>query len=80
MPVDGVFRPTTKRSKRRAPLRPVDENRSAQDPRTDEEVLAGKVIHLDKLMIIFSYLSIFRIFESNISCYANNSEYGSKIG
>lgn len=42
MPVDGVFRPTSKRPKRHAPLRPLDENRPVQDHRTDEEVLAGK--------------------------------------
>ena len=55
IPVDGVFRPTSKRPKRRAPLRSVDENRPVQDTRTDEEVLAGKV----DLLIQFSTLFFF---------------------
>ncbi|CAF2344631.1 unnamed protein product [Rotaria sp. Silwood2] len=38
--VDGIFRPTFKRPKRRTQLRSLDENRTLQDTRTDEEVMA----------------------------------------
>jgi hypothetical protein len=41
LPVDGVFRPTVKRSKRNKQLRPLDENKAVHDMRTDEEVMAG---------------------------------------
>ncbi len=42
LPVDGIFRPPTKRPKRRTQLRPLDENKTLQDTRTDEEIMAGK--------------------------------------
>jgi hypothetical protein len=41
LPVDGIFQPTTKRSKRRT-LRPLDESKTLEDTRTEEEMMAGK--------------------------------------
>ncbi|CAF0798778.1 unnamed protein product [Rotaria sordida] len=38
--VDGIFRPTFKRPKRRTQLRSLDEKQTLQDTRTDEEVMA----------------------------------------
>jgi hypothetical protein len=49
LPVDGIFRPTTKRPKRRTKLRPLDENKALQDTRTDEEVMAGKFFFIHSL-------------------------------
>ncbi|CAF5187287.1 unnamed protein product, partial [Rotaria magnacalcarata] len=40
IPVDGVFRPTLKRPKRRGKLRSLDENKPVHDSRTEEELMA----------------------------------------
>jgi hypothetical protein len=49
LPVDGIFRPTTKRPKRRTKLRSLDENKTLEDTRTDEEVMAGKFFFIHSL-------------------------------